>query len=184
MSKTTRKKISELKFDQRNINKGSEFGNSLLEKSLREVGAGRSVLLDKNLNIIAGNQTIQKASELGFEDVVIVQTTGNQVVAVQRMDIDINSEMGTKLKILDNTVSKVNYVEDVEIAEVLCEEYKLQAANYGMKFLKAADEQQHEPSGYDQEKQWYINIRCDNEEQTQKLYERFIAEGLDVKIVT
>lgn len=135
---TKKAKISDLKFDNHNINKGSEFGNSLLEKSLREVGAGRSVLLDKNGILIAGNKTVEKAGELGFEDVLIVPTNGKTIIAVQRTDIDINSPEGAKMKILDNTVSKHNYVEDAEVAEMVCEEaeilnlnsYGLQSANH------------------------------------------------------
>lgn len=37
-------KIKDLIPDNKNYNLGSEFGNSLIEKSLRKLGAGRSVL--------------------------------------------------------------------------------------------------------------------------------------------
>ena len=37
-------KLSDLTPDDKNYNKGSEFGNSLIEKSLRKFGAGRSIL--------------------------------------------------------------------------------------------------------------------------------------------
>ncbi len=40
-------KISDLVPDNKNYNKGTQFGNSLIEKSLRKLGAGRSILLDK-----------------------------------------------------------------------------------------------------------------------------------------
>lgn len=43
-------KIDELKFDDKNFNKHTEYGMSLLEKSLRENGAGRSILIDKDNN--------------------------------------------------------------------------------------------------------------------------------------
>src|SRR5690606_621791 len=32
--------------------------------------------------------------------------------------------------------------------------------------------------------QWFLNVRCESEEHAQQLYERFLREGLDVKIVT
>ncbi len=41
-------KISDLKFDDKNFNKHTSYGMSLLEKSLRENGAGRSILIDKD----------------------------------------------------------------------------------------------------------------------------------------
>lgn len=59
MATVKKKKISDLHFDNKNINKGSEFGTALLEKSIRETGLGRSVLVDKNNVLIAGNKTVE-----------------------------------------------------------------------------------------------------------------------------
>jgi hypothetical protein len=103
-----RVKISELKPDDKNFNKGTEFGNSLIEKSLRNYGAGRSILLDKNNRIIAGNKTVENAAQIGFENVIVVETTGNDIVAVKRTDIDIDSKAGRELAFADNATSKAN----------------------------------------------------------------------------
>jgi hypothetical protein len=40
----------------------------MLEHSLRNLGAGRSILTDSNDNIIAGNKTHEVAIELGITD--------------------------------------------------------------------------------------------------------------------
>ena len=101
-------KISDLTPDNKNYNKGTEFGNSLIEKSLRKFGAGRSILLDKNNRIIAGNKTVENAYTIGLEDVIIVETTGNQIVAVKRMDIDLDSKIGRELALADNASAKAN----------------------------------------------------------------------------
>ena len=69
-------KIDELIPDDKNFNKGTEYGNSLIEKSLRKFGAGRSVLIDKNNRIIAGNKTIENASAIGMEDVIVIDFFG------------------------------------------------------------------------------------------------------------
>ena len=45
--------------DDHNFNKGTEKGREMIEKSFRELGAGRSILLDKNNRIIAGNKSQQ-----------------------------------------------------------------------------------------------------------------------------
>ena len=47
--------IEELEQDLHNFNKGTEAGQQLMERSFKELGAGRSILLDRNGNIIAGN---------------------------------------------------------------------------------------------------------------------------------
>jgi hypothetical protein len=130
---TKRVKISSLNFDNKNINKGSEFGTSLLEKSIRETGLGRSVLVDKNNILIAGNKTVETASQLGFEDAVIVETRGKELIVVKRTDLDINTSMGLKAKILDNTVNKHNYREDVEMVAVVVEEAEIMnISEYGL----------------------------------------------------
>lgn len=126
MAKVKNKKISDYTFDTKNINKGSEFGSMLLEKSIRDYGLGRSMLADKNGVMIAGNKTLAKAGELGMEKVVEIETDGTELIIVKRKDLSIDSDAGTKLKILDNTVSKHNYVEDAEIVEVICEEYQIE----------------------------------------------------------
>ena len=107
-------KISDLTPDDKNYNKGSEFGNSLIEKSLRKFGAGRSILIDKNNKIIAGNKTIENAGAIGLDDIIIVETTGNQIVAVKRMDIDLDSKKGRELALADNASAKANINWDFE----------------------------------------------------------------------
>ena len=126
------KQLSDLKFDEKNINKGSEYGSSLLAKSLQEVGAGRSVLADKNGVLIAGNKTVEKFGEAGMTKIKVVETTGDELVVVQRTDLDINSPNGAKMKILDNTVSRHNYIEDAEVAEAVCEEFDLNPVELGL----------------------------------------------------
>lgn len=97
--------INELKPDGRNYNKGTDKGRKLVKRSLKELGAGRSVLVDKDGNIIAGNKTVEAAKALGIDDVVIVKTTGRQLVAVQRTDIELDSEKGRALALADNATA-------------------------------------------------------------------------------
>lgn len=64
----------------------------MIENSLRNFGAGRSILLDQNGKIIAGNKTVENAGAIGLEDVLVVQTDRNKLVAVQRMDLDLDRD--------------------------------------------------------------------------------------------
>ena len=108
MSKIVETTIDKLRPDDKNFNKGTEYGEHLMEQSLRKFGLGRSILLDRNNQIIAGNKTTEKAGELGFEKVVIVETDGNTLVAVKRNDIDLNSADGRELALADNATSEAN----------------------------------------------------------------------------
>ena len=63
--------------DDHNFNAGTEKGREMIEKSFRELGAGRSILLDKNNRIIAGNKSQQAAIATGITKVRIVDTDGD-----------------------------------------------------------------------------------------------------------
>ncbi len=122
MAKATENKIkvSELIPDDNNFNKGSEFGNSLISKSFEKFGAGRSILIDKNNKIIAGNKSTENYGALGGQDVIVVESDGKQLIAVKRTDIDLDTAQGREMALADNATAKANIVwaEDV-IAEVL-----------------------------------------------------------------
>ena len=107
-------KIDKLIPDAKNANKGTDRGRKALLDSLKRYGGGRSVLLDKDGRIIAGNKTVAAAAGLGIEDVIIVQTDGKQIVAVQRTDLDIDSPEGRGLAIADNRVGELDLSWDVE----------------------------------------------------------------------
>lgn len=100
--------IKDLKFDDKNFNKHTEFGMSLLEKSLRENGAGRSILLDKDNNIIAGNGIVEAAGQIGLEKVKIVEAQGDEIVAVKRTDIALDSQKGREMALADNATAAVD----------------------------------------------------------------------------
>jgi hypothetical protein len=93
------RKIGTFTPDSRNANKGTEPGQQMIENSLRNVGAGRSIVLDKHGNIIAGDKTVENAGAIELEDVIVVQTDGTKLVAVQRMDLDLaKGERGKRIR--------------------------------------------------------------------------------------
>ena len=110
-------KLSDLTPDDKNFNKGSEFGASLIEKSFRKFGAGRSILIDKNNRIIAGNKSVENAMSIGIEDVQIVESDGTKIIAVKRTDIDLDTPQGREMALADNASAKANIVFDAEVVE-------------------------------------------------------------------
>ena len=104
--------IEELVQDSHNFNKGTEGGAKLMERSLKELGACRSILIDKNGNIIAGNKTQEAAIKAGIKKVRVIETTGDELVAVKRTDVDINSAEGRKMAFIDNLATQVNLTWD------------------------------------------------------------------------
>lgn len=109
--------LSDLIPDDHNMNKGTQRGRGLLEKSLTRLGAGRSVLLDKNNRLIAGNKAAEVAGSIGIEDVIVIETDGTKLVAVKRTDLDLDSKQGREMALADNRISEVSY--DLDLDELL-----------------------------------------------------------------
>lgn len=120
--KVEQQKIADLIPDDRNFNRGKEFGQHLIEKSLRELGAGRSILIDKNNRIIAGNKTTENAAAIDMEDVIVVETDGTKLVAVKRTDIDLDSEQGRRMALADNATSAANLEWDEDALKAMEQE--------------------------------------------------------------
>lgn len=126
-------KLSDLIPDDKNFNTGSEYGNSLIEKSFRKFGAGRSILIDKNNRIIAGNKSVENAAAIGMEDVQIVESDGKRIIAVKRTDIDLDSPEGREMALADNASAKANIIFDAELieaelGEAVCEEWGVETS--------------------------------------------------------
>ena len=100
--------IEELVQDEHNFNKGTDEGGKLMERSFKEMGAGRSVLIDKHGKIIAGNKSQKAAIAAGIKRVRVIETTGDELIAVKRTDVELESEQGRKMALLDNLTTQVN----------------------------------------------------------------------------
>lgn len=111
--------IDQLKFDDKNFNKHTEYGMSLLEKSLRENGAGRSILVDKDDNIIAGNGIVEAAINAGISKTRIVEVTGDELVVVKRTDLELDSKQGREMALADNATAAADLNwDETNIAEI------------------------------------------------------------------
>lgn len=69
----------------------------------------RSIVVDKNGIVLAGNKTQESALAVGIEDVIEVETDGSQLVVVRRKDLDsINDPQKAKeYALADNRTAEV-----------------------------------------------------------------------------
>lgn len=132
MAEIKEAKISDLVFDDKNFNKHTEYGMSLIEKSIRNNGAGRSILIDKNNRIIAGNGVTEIAGQIGLEDVQIVESDGSKIIAVKRTDIDLDSKQGREMALADNATASVDLAWDEEQIQFAEEEFGMVAEEWGV----------------------------------------------------
>lgn len=101
--KITETDISQLTPDPRNARKRTPLSASVIRKSLEQFGAARSIVVDENDVIRAGNGTFEEAGQLGIEKVVTIEVDGNTIVAVKRKGL--TEEQWKQYAIADNTAS-------------------------------------------------------------------------------
>ena len=102
--------------DGRNANLGTKRGQEMIARSVERNGAGRSLLIDKDGNAIAGNKSRQQMIDQGITEVIVVETDGTQAVAVKRTDLELDGEDGRarELAYFDNRTSEIDLNWDTE----------------------------------------------------------------------
>lgn len=77
----------------------------MLEASLREYGAARSIVVDEQGEIIAGHGTVEAAKKAGITKVRTVETDGTEIVAVVRPGL--SAKQKAELAIADNRTGEL-----------------------------------------------------------------------------
>lgn len=96
--------MGEIKLDAHNYRIHDDKNLKLIKRSLKKLGAGRSILIDADGVIIAGNATYQTAQELGIP-VETIKIDGSKVVALQRTDLHTQDKERKEMALMDNTTS-------------------------------------------------------------------------------
>lgn len=185
MAKITETNIEKLIPDDKNFNKGTEYGQHLIEESLRKFGAGRSILLDKNNRIIAGNKTVENAANVGLENVIIVETDGNQIVAVKRNDIDLDSAKGRELALADNATAKANIEWDEESIQQIAGQWDIKPEEWGVDGFNGDNSEKNpfDDDGIIPKSQYGVIVICEDEQHQERIFKQLTGSGLTCKIV-
>jgi 16S rRNA G966 N2-methylase RsmD len=111
-----RASVKDLIPDPQNPNRSNERGASVIEQSLERLGAGRSIVVDKNNKIVAGNQTAKAFQKLGKDDIQIIDSDGSKLVVVRRTDLDLEQGgIARELSLADNRTQELSYEVDPAI---------------------------------------------------------------------
>ena len=90
-------KINDLKQDHKNARKRTDRSASLIQESLERYGAARSIVIDENDRILAGNGTIEGAKAAGLEDVRVIESDGKEIIAIKRTNLSEDEKVGLAL---------------------------------------------------------------------------------------
>jgi DNA modification methylase len=114
--------ISDLRSDHKNARKRTDRSATLIEESLKRYGAARSVVIDEDNRILAGNGTIDAAKRAGISKVRVIETDGDEIIAVKRTGLTEDQKIG--LALADNRTSDLSEW-DKEMLHQLSEEHDI-----------------------------------------------------------
>ena len=97
--------LEDLKQDPVNARKHNPRNVNMIVDSIQELGCGRSILIDEDGMIIAGNATYEALVEAGIKKLRVVEGSGDEIVAVQR--IDLTKLEKARLSLYDNRASEL-----------------------------------------------------------------------------
>lgn len=114
--------IDKLKPDPKNARRRTERSATLIGESLKRYGAARSIVIDEEDRILAGNGTVEQAKAAGISKVRVIETDGDEIIAVRRTGLSDQDKIG--LAIADNRTSDLSEW-DAEMLRQLDADYDL-----------------------------------------------------------
>lgn len=107
--------IGDLKPDARNARRHNPRNIGMIADALHEVGAARSIVIDEDGNVLAGNGTVEAAAQAGIERVRVIEADGNEIIAVQRSGLSKRDKK--RLALYDNRTAELAEWEPDVLAE-------------------------------------------------------------------
>jgi len=114
--------IKDLKSDHKNARKRTDRSAKLIAESLQRFGAARSIVIDEENRILAGNGTIEGAKAAGIKNVRVIETDGTEIIAVKRIGLSEDEKIG--LALADNRTSDLSDW-DKDMLQQLSEEHDI-----------------------------------------------------------
>lgn len=114
--------IKDLKSDHKNARRRTDRSASLIAESLKRYGAARSIVIDEDGRILAGNGTVEGAKKAGIDKLRIIEAEGDELIAVRRTGLSEDEKVG--LALADNRSSDLSEW-DHDMLRQLSEEHDL-----------------------------------------------------------
>lgn len=115
--------IGNLVLDARNARRRTPRSADMLAHSIAEFGAARSIVVDENGRVLAGNGTAEAAKNAGIDRVLFIPSDGNTLIAVQRLDLSETEK--TSLALADNRTSDTSEFDGAMLAQLVEEDAQL-----------------------------------------------------------
>lgn len=177
---TEKRKVNDLLPLEINPRKITDAKRQQLVKSIEKFNLAEIPAINKDDTIIAGHQRIKALQLIG---------RGEEIIDVRVPNRQLNKSELKEYNLISNTHAgewdfEILELEFADVKEVDWD-FNIPSFDIEMKPVKSIPEKEERKAvEYDPNKQWFLNIRCESEQHAQELYEQFLEQGLDVKIVT
>ena len=98
--------VADLKPDPENARGHTPRNVGVIVDALHEVGAARSIVIDEDDRILAGNGTVEAAAEAGISNVQVVDEDGETLIAVRRRNL--TPAQKRRLALFDNRTTDLS----------------------------------------------------------------------------
>lgn len=103
--------------DPKNARRRTQRSTRMIERSLQEFGAARSLVIDEAGRILAGNGTAEAAAAIGIDKVLVVPADGRTLIAVQRTNL--TEAQKAEYGVADNRASDLSEFDGAALAGLL-----------------------------------------------------------------
>jgi len=177
--------LRDLTPDPANARKHSARNVGTIVSALHEVGAARSIVIDEDGVVLAGNATIEAAAEAGIERVRVVEADGQTIIAVRRSGL--TPVQKARLAILDNRAAELADGWDAEVLrELQAQDVQLddlwtpeELADVLAAIDQPADE--GDGGGADETSSYQVIVTLTSARAMKTLAKRLTAEGYDCR---
>jgi hypothetical protein len=178
--------IGALQSDPANARRHNPRNVGLIEEALQEVGAARSIVIDEDGVVLAGNATIEAAGNVGIEKVRIVEASGDEIIAVRRRGLTPRQK--TRLALFDNRAAELaDWGAEVMAGFARADEDLLATmwTASEIEALAAVEPVNDEDGGegFNYRTQFGVIVICDDEPSQRSVFERLSAEGMNCRVV-
>jgi hypothetical protein len=167
--RTEQRKVSDLVPNEINPRTITEEKKAQLIQFLQKYNVVEIPVINKDGKLITWNQRLSGMMLLGRGDELV--------------DVRVPNRKLTEAEVKEYTL--IGNLHQGEWSEnMLLEHFNdVDFKGLGLDIDFLSDKESEFEKEFTPKTEWYINIKCTGEEQAQELYERFQAEGLEVKIV-
>lgn len=127
-------KVEDLKFDKRNYRRHSDKNQSLIKKSINEVGFGRSIVIDADNEIVCGNGVVSQIAK--STPIKVIETNGSELIVVKRTDLKTDDAKRKQLAVMDNSSSDSSDFDLTLLQEDFTNE---ELGNFGITIFEPSD---------------------------------------------